>query len=272
MVRRLLFALLCLALANGSAAAQLSEEKTPGLRVVYADGSGSFLVPHATRTTLDALAFQKKLFGYDPPKDLTVLLMDLADTGNGGASSVPHDLVRMQIAPVDLAFETIPANERMNAILNHEMVHVATMDRAAARDRAFRRLFGGKVVPLAEHPESILYFYLTAPRVAAPRWYHEGIAVFVDTWMAGGIGRAQGGYDEMVFRTMVRDDAAFHDPLGLVSAGTKVDFQLEINSYLYGTRFMSWLAHRHSPERLIAWTSRRAAAPIMRRSFARCLA
>ena len=90
----------------------------------------------------------------------------------------------------------------------------------------FRKLFGGKVNPIAEQPETILYIYLTTPRVAAPRWYHEGIAVFIDTWMAGGIGRAQSGYDEMVFRSMVRDNAHFYDPLGLVSEGTKIDFQL----------------------------------------------
>ena len=91
--------------------------------------------------------------------------------------------------------------------MNHELVHVVTMDQATGRDRFFRRLFGGKVVPVAEQPESVLYFFLTTPRVAAPRWFHEGSAVFVDTWMAGGIGRAQGGFDEMVFRAMVRDDA-----------------------------------------------------------------
>ena len=66
--------------------------------------------------------------------------------------------------------------------------------------------------------------------------------------MAGGLGRAQSGYDEMVFRSMVKDDAPFYDPLGLVSEGTKVDFQLETNSYLYGTRFMTWLARHYSPE------------------------
>jgi hypothetical protein len=92
--------------------------------------------------------------------------------------------------------------------------------------------------------------------VAAPRWYHEGIAVFIDTWMAGGLGRAQSGYDEMVFRAMVRDGARFYDPLGLVSEGTKVDFQLQINSYLYGTRFMMWLANTYSPEQLIEWVRR----------------
>ncbi len=113
------------------------------------------------------------------------------------------------------------------------------------------------MLPVAAQPESILYFYLTTPRVAAPRWFHEGIAVFVDTWMAGGLGRAQSGYDEMVFRSMVKDDAPFYDPLGLVSEGTKVDFQLEANSYLYGTRFMTWLARHYSPEKVIDWTARR---------------
>ena len=38
---------------------------------------------------------------------------------------------------------------------------------------------------------------------------------------------------------MVRDGARFYDPLGLVSEGTKIDFQTQVNSYLYGTRFMT---------------------------------
>ena len=163
----------------------------------------------------------------------------------------------VEIAPLNFAFETIAGNERMNIIMNHELVHVATMDQAAGSDRFFRKLFGGKVMPIREQPETILYFLLTTPRVAAPRWYHEGIAVFVDTWMAGGLGRAQGGYDEMVFRSMVRDGTPFYDPLGLVSEGTKVDFQLQINSYLYGTRFMTWLAGRYTPAKVVEWVSRK---------------
>ena len=239
------------------AAAQLTEERSPGLRVVYLDATEGYLLPHVTRTALNSLAFQKKLFGFDPKDDVTVLLLDLSDSGNAGATSVPDNLVTVQIAPLGFAFETLAANERMNVIMNHELVHVATMDQAAGSDRMFRRLFGGKVMPVAEQPESILSFDLTSPRVAAPRWFHEGIAVFVDTWMAGGIGRVQSGYDEMVFRAMVRDDAPFHNPLGLVSKGTDADFQLEINSYLYGARFMTWLARRYSPDKLIEWTARR---------------
>ena len=239
------------------ARAQLRAIETPDLRLVYFDPTESFLVPHAGRTFLNSLAFQKRLFDFRPARPITVLLADFSDAGNAGATVVPYDLVMSQVSPFSFAFETIAGNDRMNIIMNHELVHVATMDQAARPDRFFRRLFGGKVAPLHQQPESILYFFLTTPRVAAPRWYHEGIAVFVDTWMSGGLGRAQGGYDEMVFRSMVRDGTPFYDPLGLVSEGTRIDFQVEVNSYLYGTRFMTWLGRRYSPEKVIEWVSRR---------------
>jgi hypothetical protein len=63
------------------------------------------------------------------------------------------------------------------------------------------------VFPQTAHPETLLYSYLTVPRFAVPRWYAEGSAVFMETWMDGGLGRAQSGFYEMVFRAMVRDDA-----------------------------------------------------------------
>ncbi len=249
-------ALVCAWLLPAAARAQLRSEHGAHLRLVYFAGTESYLVPYAVRTFFNSLAFQARLLGFHPDTDITVLLADFEDYGNAGVSVVPRNTLLVQIAPLSFAFETIAANERMNTIMNHELVHVATMDQATARDRGFRRLFGGKVNPIAEQPETILYMYLTAPRVAAPRWYHEGIAVFIDTWMAGGIGRAQSGYDEMVFRSMVRDGSRFYDPLGLVSEGTKIDFQLQINSYLYGTRFMTWLAYTYTPEKLVEWVRR----------------
>src|SRR5690606_19078029 len=98
--------------------------------------------------------------------------------------------------------------------------------------------------------------HLTVPRRASPRWYQEGLGVFMETFMDGGLGRAIGGYDEMVFRALVHDGSRFYDPLGLEAAGTSVNFQVVGNAYLYGTRFMSYLALAHGPERLIDWTAR----------------
>ena len=239
-----------------TSAAQLSSVEASDLNLVYLEPVQSFLTPHVARSFENSLAFQYRLFNFKPSEKITVLLTDFADFGNAGADSVPRDLVTIKIAPFSFAYETFTANERMNYLLNHELVHVATADRAVGRDLLFRDLFRGKVAPSADHPETIGYFYLTSPRRAAPRWYMEGIAVFLDTWMAGGIGRAQGPYDEMVFRSIVRDGSAFYDPLGLSSELTKADFRLEANSYLYGTRFMEYLAYVYSPEDVIRWVTR----------------
>ena len=129
-------------------------------------------------------------------------------------------------------------------------------DVASEEDRRWRRFFLGKVSPQWQNPESLLYSYLTVPRFNSPRWYNEGGAVFLETWMGGGVGRAQGGYDEMVFRAMVRDNAHFYDPLGLASRGVKTSFQVGAEAYLYGTRFFTWLAYVYSPEKVVAWIRR----------------
>jgi hypothetical protein len=248
-----------LAIVLGSAApgsAQMTALETRTLTLVYLEPTQSFIAPHVGRSFENALEFHRKLFDFTPSEKITVLLTDFADFGNAAAESVPRDIVTLKIAPLSFAYETFTASERMTYLMNHELVHVVTSDRAAGADLVFRRLFHGKVAPVAEHPESILYMYLTSPRRASPRWYLEGIAVFLDTWMAGGLGRAQGPYDEMVFRSMVLDGSHFYTPLGLASELTKADFRLEANSYLYGTRFMNFLAHKYSPESLIRWTTR----------------
>ena len=236
--------------------AQFTATETKDVSVVFIAPAQTFIVPHVGRSFENALAFHRKLFDFTPREKMTVLLTDFSDAGNASAEAVPRDFVTLRIAPMSFAFETFTASERMSYLMNHELVHVMTNDRPAPRDLFFRQLFRGKVAPVAEHPESVPYLFLTAPRRAAPRWYMEGIAVFLDTWMAGGLGRAQGPFDEMVFRSMVLDGSRFYDPLGLASELTKTDFQVEANSYLYGARFMNYLAYTHGPESLIQWTSR----------------
>ncbi len=236
--------------------AQLTSTETGNLTLVYIHPTQTFIVPHVGRSFENAFAFHRKLFDFTPLEKVTVLLTDFSDAGNASADAVPRDFVSLRIAPMNFAFETFTASERMSYLMNHELVHVLTIDRPSPRDRTFRALFRGKVAPIPEHPETVGYMYLTTPRRASPRWYLEGIAVFLDTWMAGGIGRAQGPYDEMVFRSMVLDGSRFYDPLGLAAELTQTDFQVEANSYLYGTRFMNYLAYTYTPEMLIRWVTR----------------
>ena len=235
----LLFALLFIYLPCGPAAAQDGEPEEPA-------AGQPFTVYTLGQQTLSLSA---GLF-------VPLFFQDFDDYGYAGTSTIPNNYLTLGIEPYEYVYETCPTNERFNWVMMHELMHVVASENATGADEFFRRIFFGKVNATPDHPESILYTYLTSPRRYAPRWYHEGIAVFMETWLAGGIGRALGGYDEMVFRSMVRDNAYFYDLVGLESEGTAADFQVGQNSYLYGTRFMSYLANRYGPGRVIEWVNR----------------
>jgi hypothetical protein len=233
----------------------LSYVETKDGKLVYFNPLG-YLVPYAVRSWTNSMAWQRRTFDWKPSEPTTVYLNDFADFGNAHAMGAPHDVVTFDVAPVSRAFETYPASERLYSFMNHEMVHIANDDVANDEDRRWRRFFMGKVAPNVQNPETLLYSYLTIPRFDSPRWFLEGAAVFMETWMDGGLGRAQGGYDEMVFRAMVRDGARFYDPLGLVSRGVQVDFQIGANAYLWGTRFFTYLAYTYSPRKVVEWMKR----------------
>jgi len=226
------------------------------MEVLYYSPAHEYLVTHLIRSYENALNFERNLFHFTPSRKVTVLLDDFADFGHGAAGTVPSNFIDVCIAPFSYTYETLPANERMTWIMNHESIHIVMGDNANDIDRRFRSIFFGKVAPTDEDPVSIFYSSLTSPRHYSTRWFHEGIATFMETWMAGGLGRAMGGWDEMVFRTMVRDDAYIYDMIGLESEGTSADFQTGANSYLYGTRFMTWLCYQYGPEKLLAWITR----------------
>ncbi|HET7789328.1 MAG TPA: hypothetical protein VFK78_00870 [Gemmatimonadales bacterium] len=242
--------------APSGLAAQFETIETRDMRLVFTSPLQSYLVPQVARSFENSLQFHRRLFDYTPDGPINVLMHDLWHYGNAGASPIPENHITIGIEPYSHDYESAPAPERMTSSLNHEMAHIVTVDKATGSDRFYRSLFFGKVTPNPEVPPSMLYGYLTTPRWYAPRWYLEGIAVYLETWMNGGLGRAIGPYDEMVFRTLVLDSARIFDFVGLESEGTTIDFQVGVNSYLYGTRFVSYLGLRYGDDSLIAWYNR----------------
>ncbi len=236
--------------------AQFKSVKTDDLNLIYYNFGHEYLINHTIRSYTNALQFHQEKFQYQLTEPVTLIMSDFGDFAQGGASAVPKNVILMGIAPFHYAYETNPANERINVLMNHELVHIIAQDKSSGSDRFFRTVFAGKVFPDQQDPVSMFYSYLTTPRIFSPRWYHEGIAEYMTTWMSGGIGRAMGAYDEMMFRTMVRDSAYIYDAIGLESEGTTVDFQVGANSYMYGTRFMTYLSYRYGPQTLLDWTSR----------------
>ncbi len=230
--------------------------ETDNMNLVFMDPEHEYILTHLTRCFENSLAFHRRFFNYKPSEKVTVILQDANDHGYAGATSLPRNYLFIGIEPFEQVYETSPTNERINWVMSHELLHIVASDQSASSDRFFRSLFFGKVMTTDEAPISMVYSYLTSPRMYAPRWFHEGMAVFMETWMAGGYGRVLGGYDEMVFRTMVAEDAYFYDVVGLESEGTTTDFQVGQVSYLYGTRFIAYLANQYGVDNVIQWLNR----------------
>jgi hypothetical protein len=234
----------------------LSTLETKDLTLLYIDPIQTYLTPYIGRAFENSLRFHERNLQWKPWEPVTILLKDFADYGNAAALGSPSDMVLLDVAPLSLSMETFSPGERFYTLMNHELTHVGTIDAWNSHDAFWRHFLGRKPAPIQKHPESIIYNFLTSPRNLTPRWYMEGSAVFMETWMAGGLGRAQGGYDEMVWRAKIHDHSRIFSPLGLESEGTQIDFQVGANSYLYGTRFFSYLALTYGPEKAVEWLRR----------------
>lgn len=228
----------------------LQKFETPDVRLVFLDKNTSYLVPHAVRSFENSLRDIREFWNYVPSGKTNILFNDFTDVGNGGTMVLPWNFLNIAVSPFDYTFSVVPSNERMQWLMSHELTHQTMCDNSSKSDHIINAVFGGRVLPDNRDPLSMIYSYFTAPRWYSPRWYQEGIAVFMETWMSGGVGRVMGGYDEMVFRTMVHDSAYFYNVIGLETEGTTIDFQVGVNAYLYGTRFISYLAYTYGIPRL----------------------
>jgi hypothetical protein len=227
------------------------------LELIYFGKRYSYLIPHVVGTYKNALNFHKSIWNFDP-LHVDVVLNDFSDFGHGGAMVTPQNNVTLGIEPYNFSFSIIPSSERFQWLFNHELTHISMADKPNNVDKLWRKLLLGKVIRDEHYPVSAFWSYLTIPRWYAPRWYHEGIACFMETWMSGGLGRAMGGYDEMYFRSIVAGKQPLYSNIGLETEGTTIDFQVGANSYLYGTRFVDYLAYNYGIDKLKSFYSRSA--------------
>lgn len=233
----------------------LNRYRTSEMELVYLGNRYSYLMPHAAGTFHNAIAFHEKYWNYNHQKTY-ILLTDFEDDGHGGAIVMPQNMVFLGIAPSNFAFSIVPSSERFQWLFNHELTHVTLADKPNRRDILWRNILLGKVSRDDQHPASALMSYLTTPRWYAPRWYHEGIACYMETWMSGGLGRSLGAYDEMYFRSIILENEPLYSVIGLETEGSTVDFQVGANAYLYGARFVSYLSQKYGNESVKAFYNR----------------
>lgn len=229
-----------------------------GATLTFFSKNLSQYIPHIVRQYEAGKALHTPVWGLgeksvQPP---FLMITDWEDDGNGGATPLPVNTISIGMAPVNMSYYVSPSTERYSHLFRHEYTHTVMTDKPTDGDAAWRRLFGTKVVVNNQSPLTALWSWFTVPRWYAPRWYHEGIACFMETWLSGGVGRALGGYDETYFRTIVQEGKKMSTVVGLESEGSTKDFQVGTNAYLYGTRFVNYLVLRYGYDKLIDFYNR----------------
>ena len=248
-------------------------------------------IPQMMRKFQTAKRLHHQIWGDLPTQSPFIMVTDWEDDGNGGVSALPYTFINVCMAPLNMSQFISPSTERYDHLFKHEYTHVVMTDKANKRDRWWRKLNGNKIVRNSEFPLSAVWSYLDVPRWYSPRWFHEGIACFLETWLTNGTGRALGGYDETYFRTQIkgqeqgsrvkvqgskfkvqgskskvlqkwRTDAKTHNTkklfsvVGLETEGMTSDFQQGATAYLYGTRFINYLVLKYGFDKLVRFYNR----------------
>ncbi len=213
-------------------------------------------LPHLMRKYQLGKTLHGQIWGDLPEQAPFMMLTDWEDDGNAGVGAIPHTFVQIGMAPLNMSYFVGPSVERYDHLFKHEYTHVVMSDKANGRDRWWRNMMGNKVVCNSQYPLSAVWSYLCAPRWYAPRWYHEGVACFFETWLGSGMGRALGGYDEAYFRTNVKEDKELYSVVGLETEGSTSDFQQGTVAYLYGTRFVNYLVYKYGYEKIVRFYNR----------------
>lgn len=212
----------------------------------------AYLVPHILRSAEGALARLAIIFNYAPAEKIVLATFDFSDYGTAGASTVPQNFIRLEIEPFELGYEIMPFHDRIQWLMNHELVHILVNDQAS-RAESFSRSIFSRVAPEQNQPLSVGFSLLTNHSRYTPRWHQEGIASFLETWLSGGHGRALASFDEMYFRSLVLDDKPFVSYQMLEGKPSEESFLLGTLHYLYGTRFVAHLAVNYGIDKLMAW-------------------
>ncbi|MBQ4388815.1 MAG: helix-turn-helix transcriptional regulator [Bacteroidales bacterium] len=195
-----------------------NQYKTNDARLVFFDKNLSRYIPHMVRMYQNGKALHGQIWTTDSvyvPEPPLLLLTDWEDDGNGGVTPLPRTLIQIGMAPLNMSYYVNPSAERYRQLFCHEYTHVVMTDKYNRKDLGWRNFFGTKVSADNTQPLSALWSYFTVPRWYSPRWYHEGIACFMETWLGGGVGRALGGYDEMYFRSIIDGGEKLFSVVGL---------------------------------------------------------
>ena len=196
------------------------------VRVHYSVGTEE-IAQRAAWAALDALDRVGPRLGWAPGAPLELVVRDDSESANGSASVVPFDRVEIFSRPPETLSALADHDDWVHALVTHEVTHVLHLGVIGGLPRWINGALGRTV----------------APNVMSPPWLTEGLAVYEETDRTSG-GRGRASLFDMYTRA-----AALGPGLPDLDemSGTTRRWPGGFVRYLYGGRFVTWLA-RHRGE------------------------
>ena len=194
-------------------------------------------VPMLRKHCEDAYAALTPIFNWTPYPKTVVVYTDAMDAHNGMATVYPWPLIVLYAAGAHPATTIFEGARDLRRTVFHEFAHILSMDAQYGFDAALSRIFG-RGLHLAGDPLSGLLMYLAAPPgVLAPRWYQEGLAMWVETEFVGP-GRGRNSRTDMLMRMAVADDQVLTPPYWDISLP---EWPYGTAAYLYGLKVFDYI-------------------------------
>ena len=205
--------------------------ETPHFRIHY--HSGLELVAQKTASIGENI--HRRLvpqLGWEPSEVTEIVISDPTDGANGSANAIPYNTVRMFASAPDDMSPLGDYEDWVLELLTHEYSHVLHVDNITGIPALLNTILGKRY----------------APNQTQPRWILEGLAVVMESEHTAG-GRLRSSQFDMYLRSdVLEDNLATLDEISNPARrwpGGNV-------WYLYGAKFIEWIADLYGPETFAA--------------------
>ena len=176
---------------------------------------------------------------WTPAAPTEIILNDRVDYSNGWSTPFPRNTIELNVNPPDDVSTLEDYNNWLELVFTHEYTHTLHLDSAFGGPAVIRKIFG-RIATI---------FPNAFPNALQPYWVLEGLATYIETDPAKGIGRGQNTSYKALMRVEVENGIKpiyqVNQPMVSWPAGTA--------RYLYGVYFMNFVRDRYGDKQLRNW-------------------
>lgn len=177
-------------------------------------------------------------FGHTPREKTHVVLVDVDDSANGSATSIPYNTIRLNAATPEPRGVLNDFDDYLWILIVHEYAHVLHLDTVRGLPALGNRIFGKQL----------------SPNATWPSFFIEGLAVHHESKYSEA-GRLRSSLHEMELRTHLLEGREFDFP---VLTGNPLTWPRRDAWYLYGGRFVDHLSRTYGEDLLTAMSQENA--------------